>query len=121
MVDKKELYYLLKGEQIEEFNRKVEGQRGYDLQDVNLRGRNLQNADLQHADLRGAYLNRCNLKGLNLTHANMEGSSMHMARISGTYFPHNVSAMEIQNAVNFGTRIRVSDSDQVHESTSLLT
>ncbi len=52
--------------------------------------------------------------------ANLEGASMHMARVSGAYFPKNISALEIKNSVNIGTRIRTSDNDNIHEGSELI-
>lgn len=119
-MEKKELYHLLKKENVKAFNQAVKGLTEYDLQNVNLRGRNLIGANLKYADLRGAYLANTNLKGVNMSFARLEGASMHRARISGTYFPKNVSASEILNSVNYGTRIRTADDD-VHESDALFT
>ncbi len=113
-MDKHGLYVLLRKERIPEFNKAVEGQKEFDLTNINLRGRNLTGANFKYADLRGAYLANCTLKGINFSHARLEGASMHRARISGVYFPKNVSAEEILNTVNYGTRIRTGD-DEVHE------
>lgn len=106
-----ELYYLLKSEKIDEFNKKVDGLRDYNLSRCNLRGRNLQNANLKYANLEGAYLSHCNLKGVNLSKAKLEGASIHLAKISGVYFPKNITALEIANSISHGTRIRTKDPD----------
>ena len=120
-MEKHDLYLLLRKERIAEFNKVVENTRDYDLQNINLRGRNLSNANLKFADLRGAYLANSNLKGVNLSHAHLEGASLHRARISGVYFPKNVGAQEILNSVNYGTRIRTSGNNDVHEKDVLIT
>lgn len=119
-MEKHDLVLLLRREHIEKFNETVKNSKGFDLQNINLRGRNLTNVNFKYADLCGAYLANCNLKGVNLSHAKLEGASMHRAKISGVYFPKNVDANEILNAVNYGTRIRTNDNIEVHESDVLL-
>jgi uncharacterized protein YjbI with pentapeptide repeats len=111
-----ELYYLLKNEKIEEFNKKVVGLKSINLVSCNLRGRNISSANLRYADLRGAYLSHCNLKGLNFSNANLEGASIHFAKISGVYFPKNISSSEVSNSLNYGTRIRTTDSEVFDEA-----
>jgi len=119
-MEKQDLLLLLRKERIEEFNDIVESSVRYDLQNVNLRGRNLTKVNLKFADLSGAYLANCNLKGVNLSHAKLEGASLHRAKISGVYFPKNVRADEILNTINYGTRIRTDDCEDIHESDVLL-
>jgi len=113
-MEKHDLYMLLRQERISDFNKAVKDKDGYDLKNINLRGRNLTGVNFKYADLRGAYLGNCTLKGINFSHANLEGASMHRAKISGVYFPKNILADEILNAVNHGTRIRTTD-DEVQE------
>ena len=115
MADLDNLYYLLKNEQIDEFNSKVDGLSLIPLQNLNLRFINLQKANLRYADLRGAYMSRSDLRGVNLTNALLEGSSFHSAKISGTYFPKNLSAEEIKNSVMYGTRVRTTDTDAFND------
>ncbi len=119
-MNKHELVLLLRKERIKDFNKTIEGVEEYDLQNVNLRGRNLTNSNFKYANLSGAYLANCNLKGVNLSHAKLEGASLHRAKISGVYFPKNVRADEILNTVNYGTRIRTDDGNDVHENDNLL-
>ncbi len=119
-MEKQELILLLRKERIDDFNKAVANKTNYDLQNINLRGRHLVGANFKHADLCGAYLANCNLKGINLSRAKLEGASLHRAKISGVYFPKNVRADEILNSINYGTRIRTTDSDEVHESDSLI-
>jgi uncharacterized protein YjbI with pentapeptide repeats len=119
-MEKQDLILLLRKERIDDFNMAVANKTDYDLQNINLRGRHLVGANFKHADLCGAYLANCNLKGINMSHAQLEGASLHRAKISGVYFPKNVRADEILNSVNYGTRIRTSDSDKIHESDTLI-
>ncbi|KAA3609733.1 MAG: hypothetical protein D8M58_09195 [Calditrichaeota bacterium] len=118
---KQDLLILLRKENMSEFNKAVKGLLDFDLKSVNLRGRTLKKANFKYADLRGAYLSNCNLKGVNLSHAKLEGASLHRAKISGVYFPKNVRADEILNTINYGTRIRTDDCEDIHESDVLLT
>jgi hypothetical protein len=41
----------------------------------------------------------------------LEGCSLLHANISGTYFPDNISAQEIANSVEYGTRIRTANGN----------
>ena len=53
-----------------------------------------------------AYCHSADLRGVDLSEALLEGASFFMARVSGAYFPANVSAAEIQMSLSLGTRIR---------------
>lgn len=102
------LYQMLRNEQIKDFNeaRKSRNElsfKGYDFRNVDLRGANLSGVDLTDA-----YFRNANMRGLDLRGCVMEGASIHEAKISGCYFPSNVSADELMMSLQHGTRIRVS-------------
>jgi uncharacterized protein YjbI with pentapeptide repeats len=52
-------------------------------------------------------LRDADFRGCDLRHVDLEGASMHNAKISGTYFPDNLTPEEIQLSVQHGTRIRL--------------
>lgn len=82
------------------------GRDRLDFAGADLRGVDLSRIDSQKLVLRDAYLRDADLRGLDLRHLDLEGCSLHNAKISGTYFPANLSPQEIANSVQFGTRIR---------------
>jgi uncharacterized protein YjbI with pentapeptide repeats len=90
------------------FRREVEGRPEIDFSDAEFRGIDLRGADLSRVVLRGAYLRDADLRGVDLRHMDLEGCSLLGARISGTYFPSSLSAQEIANSVQLGTRLRMS-------------
>ena len=91
---------LLLADDLTAFNERA-GRERPDLADANLRM-----ADLRSANLRGAYLRGADLRGLDLSDADLDGASINEARISGTLFPRDISADEIQLSVWKGTRMR---------------
>jgi len=101
------LVLLLRDGRIEEFNHAVGQEDHLDLAGANLRGVDLRSANLRKADLHNAYCHTTDFRGVDLSQANIEGASFHRARISGAYFPSNVSAEELKMSVDLGTRIRL--------------
>jgi uncharacterized protein YjbI with pentapeptide repeats len=77
-----------------------------DISDSDLRGVDLRGIDLAKVVLRGCYLRDADLRGLDLRHLDLEGCSLYHAKISGAYFPANLSAAEITASVQYGTRVR---------------
>ena len=69
---------------------------GIDLRNINARGLDMRDCHLRHADLRG----------IDFSETKLEGASISCAKISGTLFPHNLSAEEITLSLVHGTRMR---------------
>ena len=88
------------------FRKQLAGRQAVDLSESDLRGADLRGLDLAKVQLRGSYLRDADLRGLDLQHVDMEGCSLYHAKISGAYFPTNVSAAEISMSVQYGTRMR---------------
>jgi uncharacterized protein YjbI with pentapeptide repeats len=102
-----ELYRLLREDKVEEFNaRRAQGAtcdfRGGDFRNVSLQG-----ADVHDLDFSDCYFRQANLRGLDMSTSRMEGASIRDARISGTYFPGDLSPEEILLSLEHGTRMRV--------------
>jgi uncharacterized protein YjbI with pentapeptide repeats len=91
---------------LESFQRQLAGRKTLDLSDSDLRGVDLRGIDLGKVMLRGSYLRDADLRGLDLRHVDMGGCSMYHAKISGAYFPADLSAAEISMSVQYGTRMR---------------
>jgi len=76
----------------------------------------LASCDFRHLDLRGldaevidfsnAYFRASDLRGIDFFKARLEGASINGARISGAFFPAELSADEIILSVEHGTRMR---------------
>jgi uncharacterized protein YjbI with pentapeptide repeats len=87
------LYQLLRDGNVAEFNRrKAPG----------------QTCDLSHCDFRGLDLRGIdtNLRGVDFTKSRLEGASLNQAKISGAYFPPELSPAEIALSVEHGARMR---------------
>ena len=79
-----------------------------DFSGKNLRGIDLRRADFDGINLHDAILSNADIRGLNLYNCDMKGASLKAAKISGVYFPENLSPDEIMMSVQFGTRLRVT-------------
>jgi uncharacterized protein YjbI with pentapeptide repeats len=90
----------------EGFSRQVAGRTEIDFSDTDLRGVDLRGVDLSKLVIRGAYLRDADVRGLDLRHMDLEGCSLYHAKISGTYFPPNLTPQEITASVQLGTRMR---------------
>jgi len=91
------------------FNREAAGFKEIDFSNADLRGVDLRGiADLTKLVVRGAYMRDTDLRGLDLREWDMEGCSLYHAKISGAYFPTNLSPQEITVSVQLGTRMRTS-------------
>lgn len=100
------LFALLRTGQISQFNAlKASGSScdfsGCDLSRTDLRGLNA--SGLNFSD---CYFRMADLRGIDFRECNLEGASFADANISGAYFPKEVSAEELQLALEHGTRIR---------------
>jgi uncharacterized protein YjbI with pentapeptide repeats len=100
----------LRAADLKRFQEDIAGRQQIDFTNADLRGVDLRNVDVCRLILRDAYLRDADLRGLDLRCLDMEGCSLHGAQISGTYFPANVSALEIRNSVEYGTRLRTTDT-----------
>jgi uncharacterized protein YjbI with pentapeptide repeats len=92
----------------ENFREHTEGRDRIDFSNADLRAVDLSQVDVSKLVLRDAYLRDADLRGLDLRHLDLEGCSIHNAKISGTYFPENLSPQEIANSVTLGTRMRTT-------------
>jgi uncharacterized protein YjbI with pentapeptide repeats len=93
----------------DEFNRLIAGQKLVDFSDADLRGVDFRGvADTEKLMVRGSYLRDADLRGLDLRTWDMEGCSLYHAKISGAYFPINLTPQEISMSVQLGTRMRTT-------------
>ena len=95
------MYMLLRESKIKEFNElRARGQN------CDLSGKDLRGMDVAGVDFSNSYFKQTDLRGLNMTTCNLEGASIQVSRISGAYFPNELSVDEIQLSNMHGTRMR---------------
>lgn len=104
-------YHCLREDNSKGFHEHINERDEVDFSHTDLRGVDLRSADLSKVVLRGAYLRDADLRGQDLRHIDLEGCSLKHANIGGAYFPANISAQEIANSVQYGTRIRTNNGD----------
>lgn len=92
-----------------QFEEHAAGRTQIDFSGADLRGVDLSQIDVNKMILRDAYLRDADLRGLDLREIDLEGCSIHNAKIGGAYFPKNISAQEIANSVQYGTRLRTNN------------
>ncbi len=100
------LYQLLRDGNVKEFNRRKSAGERVALSDCDLSNLDLRGIDASGVDFRNSYFRNANLRGVDFSTARLEGASLNMAKISGAYFPVELSAEEIALSVEHGTRMR---------------
>ncbi len=100
------IYLLLYNENIDEFNRRHNEAKTALLRGGVYRNLDLRNMNAEGLDFRDAYFRGADLRGIDFRTANLEGASMIEAKISGCYFPKELSPDEIRLSVMAGTRLR---------------
>lgn len=102
-------FRFLRAGDVEGFHRAIEDRRSVDFSGADLRGVDFRQIDLRKVVLRDAYMRGADLRGCDLRQTDLSGASLLNAKISGTYFPHNLSPEEILLSIEHGTRLRTSD------------
>lgn len=100
------LYQLLRNEDVKSFNEKRDSLDTSELKSGDYRGRDLRNMQAQGLDFSNAYFRNADLSGIDFRETNLEGASLLDAKISGVYFPEDISAEEIRLSLETGTRLR---------------
>ena len=100
------LYRLLRSDDINGFNAQKTKDGPADLSGGDFRGLDLRKMDPTGVNFTDAYFRDADLRGLDLRKVHLEGASIAHAKISGVYFPVELSADEILMSFNFGTRLR---------------
>ena len=101
-----ELYQLLREERIEEFNTRRSQGEICDLTHCDFRGLDLRGLNAKGLDFSGSYFRQTDLRGINFFESKMDECSIHGAKISGVYFPKELTADEIMMSISQGTRMR---------------
>ena len=101
------LYKLLRDDDVAAFNKKREAGASYDFRGCTFRGADLRNLEAAGIDFRDAYFRDADLRGVDLRQALLEGASLGSAKVSGAFFPDELTAEEIRLSIELGTRLRV--------------
>jgi len=102
------MYQLLRAGEIPEFNRRKQAGETSDLYGTDLSRLDLRGLDAQGLDMRDCYFRMSDLRGIDFRETAIEGASFAQANVSGCFFPRQVAALEIDLALEHGTRIRYS-------------
>ena len=100
------LYQLLRTEDIKGFNEQRDILDSSNLKSGDYRGRDLRNMNASGLDFSDSYFRNSDLSGIDFRNTNIEGASLLDAKLSGTYFPEELSATEIRLSLDTGTRLR---------------
>lgn len=100
------MYRLLRDGKIVEFNQQKARGITSDLTCCDFRGVDLRGLDAAGLDLSGCYFRQSDLRGIDFSQTEMEGASINSAKISGTYFPKELPATEIELSLLHGIRMR---------------
>lgn len=100
-------FKCLRAGDIDGYHRAIESRKVVDFTGADLRGVDFRNADVSKLILRDGYLRDADLRGCDMRKVDLAGVSIHSAKISGTYFPYEIDAAEIQLSLKQGTRLRV--------------
>lgn len=100
------MYQLLRDEKIAEFNKLKAQGSSCDLTGCDFRGLDLRNLDVRGLDLSNAYFRGADLRSLDFRGCKLNGASLADAKISGCFFPSDISAQEILMSMQQGTRLR---------------
>ncbi len=100
------LYQMLRNDDVAGFNQAIDGGAECDLRGTDLRGLDLRGLHLAGMDLTDAYFRGTDLRGVDFRGCALDGVSLANARVSGCYFPAEISAEELRLSLEFGTRLR---------------
>ncbi len=100
------LYQLLRNEDIKSFNEQRDTLDTSELRSGDYRGRDLRNMNADGLDFSNSYFRNSDLRGIDFRETNLEGASLIDAKVSGTYFPEELTPEEIRLSLDTGTRLR---------------
>ena len=100
------IYRLLREGKITEFNEEKARGVAIELSECDLRGIDLRGINADGLDFSGCYFRQSDLRGIDFSNCNLKGASINSAKISGTLFPQELCASEIELSLLHGTRMR---------------
>lgn len=99
---------LLLQEKIDEFNARHAAGETCDCTGVLFRGLDLRGMQIFGISFKDAYFRGADIRGVDFRQSALDGASLAEAKVSGCYFPKQLSAAEIRLSVERGTRMRYS-------------
>ena len=100
------LYQRLRHEDVDAFNSSRDTMDTSHLKSGDYRGRDLRKLNAAGLDFSNAYFRNADLSGIDFRDTNLRGASLMDAKVSGVYFPSELSPEEIRLSLNTGTRLR---------------
>lgn len=100
------MYQLLREGNITEFNTAKASGDTADLTGCDFRNVDLRGIDAQGLDFSDCYFRQADLRGVDFRGTRLEGASINAAKVSGAYFPSDLTAEEIALSLLHGTRLR---------------
>jgi uncharacterized protein YjbI with pentapeptide repeats len=100
------MYQLIRDENVEQFNKEKSEGKVCDLTECDFKGFDLRNLDVSGLDFTDAYFRGADLRSLDFRGCKLAGASLADAKISGCFFPSDLTADEILMSVQYGTRLR---------------
>ena len=100
------LYQFLRNEDIDGFNAQRDQLDTSELKNGDYRGRDLRRMNADGLDFSSAYFRNSDLSGIDFRNTNLEGASLLDCKLSGVYFPSELSPDEIRLSLDTGTRLR---------------
>jgi len=103
------MYRLLREGDVKTFNSEKEKADKVDLSDCDFRSVDLKGMDAAGVDFSGCYFRQADLRGVDFSEANLRGASINGSKVSGAYFPKQLTALEIELSLIHGTRMRYDE------------
>lgn len=103
------MYRLLREGDVKTFNSEKEKVAKVDLSDCDFRSVDLKGMDAAGVDFSGCYFRQADLRGVDFSEANLRGASINGSKVSGVYFPKQLTALEIELSLIHGTRMRYDE------------
>ncbi len=100
------MYMLIREGEIAEFNKRKAQGNPVDLTACDFRGLDLRGLNATGIDFSNSYFRWADLRGIDFSSSQLEGASINGAKVSGCYFPKQISAVEIDLSITHGTRLR---------------
>lgn len=106
--DEDPMFVLIRDEKVNEFNKKKAEGVEIDFTGRSFRGLDMRAVDVEGIDFSNSYFRNSDLRGVNFSTCKMEGASIRDAKVSGAFFPKELSVDEIALSLEKGTRMRGS-------------
>ncbi len=103
------MYRMLRDGDVEAFNNEKNKSTKADLSNCDFRSVDLKGLDAAGVDFSDCYFRQADLRGIDFSEANLRGASINGSKVSGAYFPKQLTALEIELSLIHGTRMRYDE------------